>query len=158
MFWTTGATLMSESFTTCCAITLLLHPSLCHRGGRFEESLYHFRLTWRSQPSRWKASSGAARCCAGFYSLNEINIETIFVLDEESLAMRETLEQAQNEVHSLKSQKGEAEERLKRLQANIDVQSGLKGQANNTGRRRCGHLQKEWSIDDQPRSNISSKQ
>ena len=55
-------------------------------------------------------------------SLNEINLETIFVLEEESHTMRDTLEQAQNEVQSLKSQKGEAEERLKRLQENIDVQ------------------------------------
>ena len=66
-----------------------------------------------------------ARQLANSESLNDINIETIFLLEEESSTIQTTLEQAQNEVFSLKSQKGEALEHLKRLQEKFDTQQQL---------------------------------
>lgn len=66
-----------------------------------------------------------AKQIANADSLNEINIEAIFLLEEESLTLQNTLEQTRNEVYSLKSQKGEAEERLKRLQEKVDIQNQI---------------------------------
>ena len=56
-------------------------------------------------------------------SLNDINIEAMFHLEEKSVALRKRLEQAEEEVLSLRGQKGEVLEQLSKLQTKIDNQA-----------------------------------
>lgn len=58
-------------------------------------------------------------------SLNDISIEAIFLLEEESATLHDKLEYAQNEVYSLQGQKGEALAKLTQLQEKFASQTQL---------------------------------
>ena len=66
-----------------------------------------------------------ARQLANSDGLLDINIEALFLLEEEVATLQDKLEQLQNQVYSLQGQKGEAIHKLEQLQHKFEAQTHL---------------------------------